>query len=58
MWPAQLFPVIRPGEEEVAVEAMKAGLDEYILKSPRHFAYLTAAVRKALRSVEECLELR
>src|SRR5207248_3283541 len=36
------------GSEEVAVEAMKAGLDDYILKSPKHFIRLSAAVRSAL----------
>ena len=36
------------GSEEVAVEAMKAGLNDYVLKSPRHFARLPAAVHLAL----------
>ncbi len=36
------------GSEEVAVEAMKAGLDDYVLKSPRHFVRLPLAVRSAL----------
>ena len=49
------------GNEEVAVRAMKAGLDDYILKSPRHYARLpTAAVlaldrsrqRRALQEAE------
>ncbi|MEC4815246.1 MAG: ATP-binding protein [Scytonema sp. PMC 1069.18] len=39
------------GSEEVAVEAMKAGLDDYIIKSPRHFVRLTVAVRSALERV-------
>jgi DNA-binding response OmpR family regulator len=30
------------------VEAMKAGLDDYVRKSPRHLARLVAAVRSAL----------
>ncbi|RJP31660.1 MAG: PAS domain S-box protein, partial [Actinobacteria bacterium] len=46
------------GTEEVAVEAMKAGMDDYILKSPKHFARLTASVRKAVRSLQERLEAR
>lgn len=41
------------GSEEVAVEAMKAGLNDYVLKSPRHFPRLTAAVRLALEQAEQ-----
>jgi PAS domain S-box-containing protein len=37
------------GCEEVAVEAMKAGLDDYVIKSPRHYARLPAAVLNALK---------
>jgi two-component system, cell cycle sensor histidine kinase and response regulator CckA len=36
------------GSEEIAVEAMKGGLDDYVLKSPKHFPRLRAAVRLAL----------
>ena len=36
------------GNEEIAVQAMKAGLDDYVLKSPRHYARLAAAVHMAL----------
>ncbi len=36
------------GTEEVAVEAMKAGLDDYVVKSPRHAVRLVTAVRAAL----------
>ena len=36
------------GNEEVAVEAMKTGLDDYILKSTEHYARLPGAVRSAL----------
>lgn len=36
------------GNEELAVRAMKEGLSDYILKSPRHFKRLPAAVRLAL----------
>lgn len=35
------------GNEEMAVEAMKAGLDDYILKSPEHIVRLPGAVREA-----------
>lgn len=36
------------GSEEIAVQAMKAGLDDYILKSPEHLVRLPAAIRSAL----------
>ncbi len=41
------------GTEEVAVEAMKSGLDDYVIKSPKHFARLAAAVHSVLRAAEE-----
>lgn len=50
LWPN--VPVVMftgTGSEEIAVEAMKAGLDDYVIKSPRHFARLPAAVLNALR---------
>lgn len=37
------------GSEEIAVEAMKLGLDDYVIKSPRHFSRLPAAAQNALR---------
>jgi len=37
------------GSEEIAVEAMKKGLDDYILKSPKHFGRLAATVAQTLR---------
>ena len=40
------------GNQEVAVEAMKAGLDDYIVKSPKHFVRLSLAVRSALQRAE------
>ena len=51
------------GSQEVAVEAMKAGLDDYIVKSPKHFVRLPGAVRSALKRAEsqqkaEHLEMR
>jgi len=41
------------GTQEVAVEAMKSGLDDYILKSPRHYPRLRASVRAALDHAAE-----
>ncbi len=41
------------GSEEIAVEAMKAGLDDYVLKSPQHFVHLSAALRSALEKAEQ-----
>jgi PAS domain S-box-containing protein len=46
------------GSEEVAVEAMKAGVDDYILKSPRHFSRLTSAVKQACKVARQRAELR
>src|SRR4051794_25328913 len=40
------------GNEEVAVEAMKAGLDDYVVKSSRHMIRLVTAVRSALEKAE------
>ncbi|MGN6370306.1 MAG: response regulator [Phycisphaerae bacterium] len=37
------------GNQEIAVEAMKEGLDDYIVKSPAHFVRLRAASAAALR---------
>jgi DNA-binding NtrC family response regulator len=34
--------------QEEAIEAMKAGLDDYIIKSPRHYIRLATAARLAL----------
>ncbi|MBI5348033.1 MAG: GAF domain-containing protein [Chloroflexi bacterium] len=39
------------GDEEIAVEAMKAGLDDYVLKSPEHFSHFNNAVHTALSRV-------
>ena len=49
-WPG--VPVIMftgSGTEEVAVQAMKAGVQDYVLKSPRHFAKLRSSVHLALK---------
>ena len=40
------------GSEEIAVAAMKAGLDDYVLKAPKHYVRAVAAVRSALERVE------
>lgn len=36
------------GTQEIAVDAMKLGLDDYVIKSPRHYARLPVAVRGCL----------
>ncbi len=41
------------GNEEIAVEAMKSGIEDYILKSPRHFVRLPIAVRSALENIQQ-----
>lgn len=41
------------GTEEVAVEAMKCGLDDYVVKSPKHFMRLPVSVKKALDRKKE-----
>jgi len=46
------------GSEEVAVEAMKSGLDDYVLKSPAHIKRLTASVRSVLQLAEQRKQLR
>jgi PAS domain S-box-containing protein len=45
------------GNEEVAVEAMKAGVCDYILKTPRHFERLRLTVNRALERLEHSREL-
>ncbi|WP_119316750.1 PAS domain S-box protein, partial [Calidithermus terrae] len=46
------------GSEEVAVEAMRSGLEDYVLKTPRHLPRLRAAVERALRKRAERLRYR
>ena len=41
------------GNEDIAVQAMKAGLDDYVLKSPRHYARLASAVHMALERAKQ-----
>ena len=43
------------GSEEVAVEAMKAGLEDYVIKAANHYARLPGAVQRA---VERKTQLR
>jgi PAS domain S-box-containing protein len=57
-WPD--MPVIMltgTGNEEVAVRAMKAGVSDYVLKSPRDYHRLSAAVRAALNKRDHSREL-
>ncbi|PYJ57526.1 MAG: hypothetical protein DME24_18820 [Verrucomicrobia bacterium] len=46
------------GSEEVAVQAMKAGLDDYVIKSPKHYVRLPAAAHLALERTRQRLALR
>lgn len=41
------------GNEEVAVEAMKEGLDDYITKTAKHYPRISFAVRTCLERVEQ-----
>jgi signal transduction histidine kinase/FixJ family two-component response regulator len=41
------------GNEEIAVEAMKSGLDDYIVKSTRHYQRLPGAISAALSRARE-----
>lgn len=41
------------GDEEVAVAALKAGVDDYIVKNPRHIVRLPAAVRVAMAKIRQ-----
>jgi signal transduction histidine kinase len=45
------------GTQEVAVAAMKAGLDDYVIKSPKHFVRLSQAVRLAWDNAQTRLRL-
>ncbi|MGB3654653.1 MAG: ATP-binding protein [Rivularia sp. (in: cyanobacteria)] len=40
------------GTQEVAVTAMKAGLDDYVIKSPKHFVRLSQSVRLAWNNAQ------
>ena len=53
-WPEMpVLMVTGSGNEEIAIAAIKAGLDDYILKSHRHLTRLSTAVRSALERVEQ-----
>ncbi len=41
------------GSEDIAVEAMKIGLDDYVLKSAKHYARLPTSARLALDHAEQ-----
>lgn len=58
LWPD--CPVVMftgTGSEEIAVEAMKAGLSDYVLKSPTHYARLPGAAQRALQMAKQQREL-
>jgi PAS domain S-box-containing protein len=46
------------GNEEIAVDAMKNDLDDYILKSPKHFIRLPAAVKAAIKKAHQYQAMR
>lgn len=46
------------GNEEIAVEAMKSGLDDYVIKTARHLPRLIAAVRTAIERAKERAKAR
>lgn len=46
------------GTEEVAVAALKAGLNDYLLKSPKHYTQLPNAVRSVLNHTRYVVEQR
>lgn len=50
-----LMPVVMftdSGSQEIAVEAMKAGLDDYVLKSPKHLIRLSQAIRTSWENAQ------
>lgn len=46
------------GTEEVAVAALKAGLYDYLLKSPKHYNRLPSVVRSAINHARHVIEQR
>jgi PAS domain S-box-containing protein len=46
------------GNEQIAVEAVKDGLDDYVIKSPKHFKRLPAAVKVAIKKAKERQTIR
>jgi two-component system, cell cycle sensor histidine kinase and response regulator CckA len=58
-WPeCPVVMVAGSGDEAVAVEAMKLGAADYVLKSDLHIGRLPAAIKSALNSREERLATR
>lgn len=41
------------GNEEIAVEAMKFGLDDYIIKSPNRYHRITISINRIIKAIEE-----
>ena len=41
------------GSQEIAVDAMKAGLDDYVIKAPQHYIRLPVAVRAVLDRIDQ-----
>ncbi len=53
-WPeCPVVMVTGSGNEEIAVEAIKAGLDDYVLKSAKHLERLPAALQSAWEHAEQ-----
>jgi two-component system, NtrC family, sensor kinase len=53
-WPdVPVLMVTGSGNERIAIESIKAGLDDYIIKSPGHLERLPSAVRSALERLEQ-----
>ncbi len=53
-WPdVPVLMVTGSGNERIAIESIKAGLDDYIIKSPGHIERLPSAVRSALERLEQ-----
>ena len=46
------------GSQEIAVEAMKAGLTDYVVKSPRHYAQLPGVARAAFKQADHRATVR
>jgi two-component sensor histidine kinase len=46
------------GDEEVAVAAMKAGLDDYVVKSARHFGQFRSSIRTVVENARNRVALR
>jgi PAS domain S-box-containing protein len=46
------------GSEDVVVEAMKLGLEDYVVKHPRHFLRLPAVVRRVIEQRERQVKAR